>query len=405
MTEIEQENKKQLNQICKDFLIMAGEVPDAGLLYVLQLMRWAMLQKKHGLPWACEISETDVLSMVEKLMGINPARVMEFLTQEPYAGDSYEVCVEAEDLYGETAEVAAKVLIKALHSRIPVGRVGINTHWRANYSPVPNNSIPLRHLQRWLPDEDRRLLAGYGQGVSVDILAQQHERSRISIRARLIRLGRVDPYRKGDGYFGSYRPDLKGYERDRLAWTDHEQFLLAGSYNEDSLTNINRLAEIHRRHPLTIAFWLASLKLRYEPNVTVNETDLHDDIRPFEVIDDFERTEHKYLKQIGERFGFHAGLLSFKEVEEKVEEAEINDHILDADERESEAEYFSAVPFDGDPPLRSESDWSEVGDDLDSRDFEDYMGGPDDPDSYPEPLPDINDPEDNDPPNKNDAGK
>lgn len=187
----------------------------------------------------------------------------------------------------------------------------------------------------------------------------------------------MDPYQKGNDYYGTYRPDLKGFERDRLTWTNHEQSLLVETCKEDSLTNISLLAKIHRRHPLTIAYWLARLMLRHESSITIEDTDLGDDIRPFEVIDDFERTESKYLKLILEQFSPHPGLLSFTEAEE----ADTRDSILYADANADEdiAIDEPTITFDEEPPLRTNADWSVVSDDLDSRDFEDYMGGPDDP--------------------------
>jgi len=45
---------------------------------------------------------------------------------------------------------------------------------------------------RWTAEEEQRLVAAFDSGQSVDALARAHNRSRASIEARLVRLGKLD---------------------------------------------------------------------------------------------------------------------------------------------------------------------------------------------------------------------
>lgn len=103
------ENNSQLNQICKSFLVKAGEKPDPNLLYALQLIQWAILEGNHGLPESYKI---DVRAMVENMMGMDHALVMRFIAQET----DDETNLTTDDLEGATPEEAAQILIQALHS-------------------------------------------------------------------------------------------------------------------------------------------------------------------------------------------------------------------------------------------------------------------------------------------------
>jgi hypothetical protein len=111
MTEATPENSQPLNQEAKRLLQQTGEKIDPDLLYVLQLMEWAILEGKHGLPRSYKI---DVRAMVENMMGMSHAVVMKFLTEDLENED--DVRVTADELLDTTPEEAAQILIQALHS-------------------------------------------------------------------------------------------------------------------------------------------------------------------------------------------------------------------------------------------------------------------------------------------------
>lgn len=50
-----------------------------------------------------------------------------------------------------------------------------------------------RRGERWTPEEEKRLLAGFDKGVEIAKLAKTHQRSTWAISARLAKLGREVP--------------------------------------------------------------------------------------------------------------------------------------------------------------------------------------------------------------------
>ena len=46
---------------------------------------------------------------------------------------------------------------------------------------------------RWSEQEEQRLVAAFDAGKTIDALAQAHNRTRVAIEARLVRLGKLDP--------------------------------------------------------------------------------------------------------------------------------------------------------------------------------------------------------------------
>lgn len=112
MAEQDPLNNLPINQESKRLLEQAGETPDPSLLYALQLIQWAILEGKHGLPRAVKIS---LRGHVESLLVMDSKRVMDFLTQ---GDDPDEVRLTAEELLGATPEEAAETLIEALHSAL-----------------------------------------------------------------------------------------------------------------------------------------------------------------------------------------------------------------------------------------------------------------------------------------------
>lgn len=46
---------------------------------------------------------------------------------------------------------------------------------------------------RWSIEEEQRLAAAFDAGKTIDALAQAHNRTRVAIEARLVRLGKLDP--------------------------------------------------------------------------------------------------------------------------------------------------------------------------------------------------------------------
>lgn len=53
--------------------------------------------------------------------------------------------------------------------------------------------LPDRVGQSWSDAEDKSLIAEFDGGHSIDDLARSHQRTRGAIRARLIRLGKIEP--------------------------------------------------------------------------------------------------------------------------------------------------------------------------------------------------------------------
>ena len=58
----------------------------------------------------------------------------------------------------------------------------------AERKPLPQSGSG----SRWTRDEESRLASAFDAGKSVDELARAHNRSRIAIEARLVRLGKLD---------------------------------------------------------------------------------------------------------------------------------------------------------------------------------------------------------------------
>ena len=52
--------------------------------------------------------------------------------------------------------------------------------------------VPSSTFVRWTPEEEARVVAGFGSGKSTAELAKLHDRSRAAIEARLLKLGRID---------------------------------------------------------------------------------------------------------------------------------------------------------------------------------------------------------------------
>jgi hypothetical protein len=69
--------------------------------------------------------------------------------------------------------------------------------------PVPGNAG-----KPWSEEEDQRLMAAFDGGTSVAELARAHERSRGAITSRLMRFGRLQVGREGEGEGGrGHAPD------------------------------------------------------------------------------------------------------------------------------------------------------------------------------------------------------
>jgi hypothetical protein len=54
-------------------------------------------------------------------------------------------------------------------------------------------NVPARNAGKpWTSDEDERLLTAFDGGATLDVLAENHQRTRTGIEARLVRYGRLD---------------------------------------------------------------------------------------------------------------------------------------------------------------------------------------------------------------------
>jgi hypothetical protein len=55
-----------------------------------------------------------------------------------------------------------------------------------------SGNLPRNAGKTWTQEEDERLLAGFDDGTTVDVLATAHERTRAGIEARLVKHGRLE---------------------------------------------------------------------------------------------------------------------------------------------------------------------------------------------------------------------
>ncbi len=67
-----------------------------------------------------------------------------------------------------------------------------------------------RHGSRWDEDEDRRLLAAFQAGATVDVLCEQHQRNENAVRARLLKLGVIEDVGSGGSEAEDSLPDGSG---------------------------------------------------------------------------------------------------------------------------------------------------------------------------------------------------
>ena len=112
MPEFHPENNDPLNQAAKRLLKEAGESPNPGALYLVQLMRWSLDEGKDGLRY--ELRDR-VEQSVDVLLGAKPADAMKYLVQAK-TGWPDEVRLEVSDLDGLNPEEAAQELLESLHS-------------------------------------------------------------------------------------------------------------------------------------------------------------------------------------------------------------------------------------------------------------------------------------------------
>lgn len=106
------QNSGQLNQRAKHLLEQAKQLPGPDHLYLVQLMHWALEERKDGLRG--EFRDR-IESMVSTMLGHDPAQVMKFLVQ----GDSpRDVRLSRRDLQGLNPSEAANVLLESLHGKM-----------------------------------------------------------------------------------------------------------------------------------------------------------------------------------------------------------------------------------------------------------------------------------------------
>jgi hypothetical protein len=59
-------------------------------------------------------------------------------------------------------------------------------------TPAPENPGLANAGRAWSQEEDARLGRGFDSGKTIDMLAEEHKRSRFAIEARLVKLGRIE---------------------------------------------------------------------------------------------------------------------------------------------------------------------------------------------------------------------
>ena len=115
---VDQLNKRPISKVAKRFLQQAKQKPDPSVLYVYQLMEWALSTKKIEIEEvANQYATTDLLEVVRKLMYLaNPERALDFLTKEgPDPGNPQATWVDPKELMRQkTPEEAAAYLAEAL---------------------------------------------------------------------------------------------------------------------------------------------------------------------------------------------------------------------------------------------------------------------------------------------------
>ena len=84
-------------------------------------------------------------------------------------------------------------VIRALHTVF----ISIETKGVARPAPAPEEikkekPEPENAGAKWAPDEDNVLIAEFESGRSISLIAKKHGRSKGSIEARLIKLGKID---------------------------------------------------------------------------------------------------------------------------------------------------------------------------------------------------------------------
>jgi hypothetical protein len=62
---------------------------------------------------------------------------------------------------------------------------------QASESERRRQALPANTGKPWAEDDDARLSAGYDEGKSLTDLAREHDRTRGSIQARLVKLGKI----------------------------------------------------------------------------------------------------------------------------------------------------------------------------------------------------------------------
>jgi hypothetical protein len=91
---------------------------------------------------------------------------------------------ETGELIARTSVVQRPDVIRALHQAAIVLR---REAWRER----KRKSLPANTGQSWSADEDARLIAYFGRGTSIEVMAELHKRTTGAIRARLMRLGQL----------------------------------------------------------------------------------------------------------------------------------------------------------------------------------------------------------------------
>ena len=108
---MDEQNALPINQAAKRLLEQAGERPDPGGLYLVQLIQWGLEVQEVRSSLRDRIYE-----VAERLEALKPEQAMKFLL-EPADGDPDERAMFPADLEGLSPEDAAAEVIELLHSQ------------------------------------------------------------------------------------------------------------------------------------------------------------------------------------------------------------------------------------------------------------------------------------------------
>lgn len=139
-------------------------------------------------------------------------------------------------------------------------------------------TLPMRVGEHWSSFERTTLLEQFGNGETIEQIANRHQRTRWAIRAQLIALGAVNPELGKERSSArrnrrTGRPLAYDEKRDRLPWTQREIEFLVDSRAERS-ADLHLLASMHRRRPLTILHRLYTVAFHARDASTSTEQDL-----------------------------------------------------------------------------------------------------------------------------------